>query len=71
MLQFIVDRHAIPCISEMFVCNQGYTWLALRDELLLSVIYEDNDVCHCICTAEFEWIALEYVDEGILEVTHA
>ena len=68
-MTFIIDRHAISCISEVFVCNEGYTWLALRDEMIFSVVYEENDVCHCKVVPGFEWLALEYLDEGVIPVS--
>ena len=63
---FVIDRHAIKCISDVWVCNEGYTWLSLRDELIFSVVYEDSDVCHCKVVPNFEWLALDYIDEGVI-----
>lgn len=66
---FIINRHAIKCISETFVCKDGYTWLALRDELMFSVIYEDADICHCKVVPGFEWLALDYIHEGVIPMS--
>lgn len=68
-MTFIIDRHAISCISEVFTCKDGYTWLALRDELMFSVVYEENDVCHCKVVPGFEWLVFDYIDEGIIPLS--
>lgn len=66
---FIINRHTLRCISDVFVCKDGYTWLVLRDELVLSVVYEDGDICHCVCPPDFEWLALDYIDEGLIPMS--
>ncbi|OZB40095.1 MAG: hypothetical protein B7X50_09005 [Alishewanella sp. 34-51-39] len=66
---FIINRHAIRCISDTWVGKDGMTWLALRDELIFSVIYEDADICHCKVVPGFEWLALDYIDEGVIPVS--
>ncbi|MFN3898897.1 MAG: hypothetical protein ACK4ML_00840 [Alishewanella aestuarii] len=68
---FIINRHAIPCISDVWVCKEGYTWLALCDELILSVVYEDGGICHCIELPHFSDLTSQYIEDGILEVANA
>lgn len=75
-MTFIIDRHAIKCVSETFMCNQGYIWLALRDELIFNVVYDENEVYYCKVVPGFEWLVFDYIDEGIIplsmvEVDHA
>lgn len=68
---FIINRHAIPCISDVWVDTEGNTWLALCDELILSVVYEDSDICHCIELPHFSDVTSQYIEDGILEVANA
>lgn len=62
-----VNRNTLQAVSEVFRGNDDCLYFIIRDELVLSVIFEEDNIFLCAAEPHFVWMAVQYAEEGHIE----